>query len=63
MREPTATFEREAFDKNFAIHLPLLDRLFGTFYLPSGRWPTGYGLGRDSMPDGYWAQLAAPFRR
>jgi len=55
--------EREAFDKNFAIHLPFLDRLFGTFYLPRGRWPVGYGLGRDSMPDGYWAQLAAPFRR
>jgi lathosterol oxidase len=55
--------EREAFDKNFAIHLPFLDRVFGTLYLPPGRWPTGYGLGRDSMPDGYWAQLAAPFRR
>lgn len=55
--------EREAFDKNFAVHLPFLDRAFGTFYLPKGGWPTGYGLGTSSMPDGYWAQLAAPFRR
>ena len=54
--------ERAAFDKNFAIHLPAIDRLFGTFYLPKGRWPKGYGLGTASMPEGYWAQLAAPFR-
>jgi len=55
--------EREAFDKNFAVHLPFLDRAFGTFYLPERRWPTAYGLGTSSMPDGYWAQLVAPFRR
>jgi sterol desaturase/sphingolipid hydroxylase (fatty acid hydroxylase superfamily) len=54
--------EREAFDKNFAVHLPFLDRAFGTFYLPEGRWPNAYGLGTGSMPHGYWAQLTAPFR-
>ena len=36
--------EREAVDKNFAVHLPLLDRLFGTCYLPGDRWPASYGL-------------------
>ena len=30
--------EREAIDKNFAVHLPVLDAMFGTMYLP-GRWP------------------------
>ena len=28
----------EAVDRNFAVHLPLLDRLFGTWYFPDGRW-------------------------
>jgi len=31
--------ERAAVDKNFAVHLPWLDRLFGTYYCPPGRWP------------------------
>ena len=29
---------------NFAVHLPVLDWLFGTFHLPRGRWPASYGL-------------------
>ena len=34
--------EKEAIDVNFAIHFPVLDRLFGTYYLPpDGRWPRG----------------------
>ena len=36
--------EREAIDKNFAVHLPVLDAMFGTMYLP-GRWPRAYGIG------------------
>jgi lathosterol oxidase len=35
--------EPEAVDCNFAVHLPLLDRLLGTYYLPE-RWPRAYGL-------------------
>lgn len=38
--------EKEAIDVNFAIHFPLFDRLFGTYHLPKGAWPTGYGVGR-----------------
>ncbi len=30
--------EREAIDRNFAVHTPVWDRLFGTYYLPD-RWP------------------------
>ena len=35
--------EPEAVDTNFAVHLPVLDLLFGTAHLPD-RWPSAYGL-------------------
>lgn len=54
--------EREAVDVNFAIHLPLLDKLFGTFHLPKGRWPENYGV-PEAVPSGYLAQLRYPFIR
>lgn len=53
--------EAEARDRNFAVHLPILDRLFGTAYEPA-RWPEGYGLDTPP-PEGVWAQLLWPFRR
>jgi len=54
--------EAEAVDKNFAIHFPLLDRLFGTYHLPEGRWPKDYGV-PEEVPPGYWRQFLYPFRR
>jgi sterol desaturase/sphingolipid hydroxylase (fatty acid hydroxylase superfamily) len=54
--------EDVAIDKNFAIHFPWLDRLFGTHYLPPGEWPSGYGVAEE-VPRGYRAQFAYPFRR
>lgn len=54
--------EAEAIDKNFAIHFPWLDRLFGTWHLPDGAWPTGYGV-PEQVPQGYLAQLRYPFVR
>ena len=49
---------------NFAVHLPLLDRLFGTYHLPRGRWPSAYGLaGGVQVPGGYLHQLVEPLRR
>jgi sterol desaturase/sphingolipid hydroxylase (fatty acid hydroxylase superfamily) len=53
----------EAVDRNFAIHLPLIDRLFGTCYFPDGRWPEAYGLGNRTLPDGWLRHLTWPFRR
>ncbi|WP_336969436.1 sterol desaturase family protein [Sphingobium aromaticiconvertens] len=54
--------EDVAVDKNFAIHFPFLDRLFGTHHLPKSAWPSGYGV-PEKVPQGYWAQFAYPFRR
>lgn len=54
--------EKEAIDVNFAIHFPLLDRLFGTYYMPEGKWPQGYGVGGHPVPSGYMAQFFYPFR-
>lgn len=52
-------------DANFAIHLPLVDRLMGTFRLPrDGSWPAEYGvLDPDSVPEGIVQQHLLPFRR
>ena len=54
--------EAEAVDKNFAIHFPLFDRMFGTFHLPPGRWPENYGV-PEEVPPGYLRQFFYPFRR
>ncbi len=54
--------EREAFDVNFAIHFPLIDKLFGTFHLPESRWPKNYGV-PEQVPHGYLKQFAYPFTR
>ena len=43
--------EREAIDKNFAVHTPIWDILFGTYYLPD-RWPAAYGLSRPARCPG-----------
>jgi sterol desaturase/sphingolipid hydroxylase (fatty acid hydroxylase superfamily) len=54
--------EKEAIDVNFAVQFPWLDRLFGTYYLPGDKWPSGYGVGGHPVPPGYLKQLAYPFR-
>jgi lathosterol oxidase len=54
--------EPEARDRNFAVHLPWLDRVFGTLHFPKGAWPSGYGLAGAPMPGGYLGQLVYPMR-
>lgn len=51
----------EAHNKNFAGELPLLDLLFGTFYLPKGLMPATYGTS-EPVPNGYFGQMLHPFR-
>jgi sterol desaturase/sphingolipid hydroxylase (fatty acid hydroxylase superfamily) len=55
--------EKEAIDVNFALHFTFLDRLFGTYRMPEGRWPSGYGISGHPVPRGYWPQFLYPFRR
>jgi sterol desaturase/sphingolipid hydroxylase (fatty acid hydroxylase superfamily) len=56
--------EKEAIDVNFAVHFPVLDWLFGTYYLPAdGRWPGGYGIAGDPVPAGFLKQFVYPFFR
>jgi lathosterol oxidase len=50
-------------DKNFAVHTPIWDVLFGTYYFPD-RWPTRYGLaGGRQVPSGWLKQLVHPLKR
>ncbi|GLS45738.1 sterol desaturase family protein [Methylobacterium brachythecii] len=55
--------EREAIDVNFAIHFPVIDKIFGTHHMPEGRWPKGYGIKGHPVPRGYWRQFLYPFQR
>jgi lathosterol oxidase len=51
-------------DRNYAIHLPVIDMLMGSFKLPrDGSWPEEYGVfKRESVPEGIVAQHLSPFR-
>jgi sterol desaturase/sphingolipid hydroxylase (fatty acid hydroxylase superfamily) len=55
--------EREAIDVNFAVHFSILDKVFGTYHMPEDRWPKGYGVVSDPVPNGYWRQFCYPSRR
>lgn len=50
-------------DANYAVHLPLVDMLFGTFKCPPGLWPDAYGVVSGAPPSSFWGQLLHPFRR
>ena len=50
-------------EKNFASTFPVLDLLFGTFYLPKSTLPETYGVADQSIPSGFGAQMLYPFRR
>jgi len=54
--------EDRAIDRNFAIHFPWLDRIFGTHLMPRGEWPRVYGIAGDPVPETYLAQVVYPFR-
>jgi len=39
---------KEGIDKNFAIHFPWIDKIFGTYYYPD-EWPERYGLDGEEI--------------
>jgi sterol desaturase/sphingolipid hydroxylase (fatty acid hydroxylase superfamily) len=57
------TSEDEGRDTNFAGLFPFIDLAFGTYYLPTDRLPSRFGLVHDDIPDGLFRQLLYPFRR
>ncbi len=48
-------------EKNFAATFPVLDLIFGTFYMPAGELPDHYGIADRSFPPSFGAQLVHPF--
>src|ERR1035438_10411944 len=50
----------EHVDKNYASMLPIMDKLFGTWYMPKKQWPPEYGIKTPVAP-GLAAQLLQPF--
>jgi lathosterol oxidase len=54
----------EYMDRNYAIHLPLVDMLMGTFARPpAGQWPDEYGVMKlETVPRGLVAQTLMPLR-
>lgn len=50
----------EAFDRNFAGQLSVLDWVFGTLYLPRNGYPARYGTDHP-LPATYLEQLSQPF--
>ncbi len=51
--------DRGAINTNFGT--PVIDRLFGTAYLPKGKVPSGFGIPDPVPPVGWARQLAYPF--
>jgi sterol desaturase/sphingolipid hydroxylase (fatty acid hydroxylase superfamily) len=47
-------------DRNFAPTFPVLDLMFGTFYMPKGELPSDYGV--EGAPTSYLAQMVWPFQ-
>jgi sterol desaturase/sphingolipid hydroxylase (fatty acid hydroxylase superfamily) len=53
----------EGGEKNFAPTFPVLDLIFGTFYLPKETLPACYGVGDQAYPGDFGAQMIHPFRQ
>ena len=48
-------------EKNFAATFPILDVIFGTFYMPAGELPDNYGIDERNYPTTFQSQLVHPF--
>jgi sterol desaturase/sphingolipid hydroxylase (fatty acid hydroxylase superfamily) len=52
----------EGGEKNYASTFPILDVVFGTFYMPEHKLPAAYGIADRSFPPSFGAQMIYPFR-
>ena len=48
-------------ERNFASTFPVLDMMFGSFYMPKDKLPDAYGVA-DPMPPSFMGQMIYPFR-
>ena len=55
--------DKAAINVNYAVHFPLLDRIFGSYHFPPDQWPEGYGIESHPVPRGYWKQFLYPFQK
>jgi sterol desaturase/sphingolipid hydroxylase (fatty acid hydroxylase superfamily) len=49
----------EHINKNYASMLPIMDKIFGSWYMPRGQWPPKYGIDKP-VPPGMGAELLHP---
>jgi sterol desaturase/sphingolipid hydroxylase (fatty acid hydroxylase superfamily) len=49
-------------EKNFASTFPILDVLFGTYYMPERALPDRYGVADQNFPPSFGEQMLYPFR-
>jgi sterol desaturase/sphingolipid hydroxylase (fatty acid hydroxylase superfamily) len=50
-------------EKNFASTFPVLDLMFGTFYMPKEKLPESYGVPDKAFPPSFGAQMLYPFKQ
>jgi sterol desaturase/sphingolipid hydroxylase (fatty acid hydroxylase superfamily) len=48
-------------ERNFAATFPILDVIFGTYYMPKGELPDHYGIAEREFPESFGGQLVHPF--
>lgn len=48
---------------NFAGTFPVIDLIFGTFYMPEKQLPDAYGIDDKNFPASFGAQIVYPFRQ
>lgn len=57
------TAQEEGMDKNFAPTFPLIDIVFGTFYMPEKKLPERFGVPGSHIPSGFLGQMVWPFKK
>lgn len=57
------TTQERGLNKNFAPTFPLIDIVFGTFYMPEGELPKDYGIIGGKVPETFIGQLIYPFKK
>jgi sterol desaturase/sphingolipid hydroxylase (fatty acid hydroxylase superfamily) len=50
-------------EMNFAPTFPVIDMIFGTFYMPEGKLPDNFGVDDPEFPKAFEQQMVYPFRK